>query len=58
MHDHVKIIPFFTIALIASIAWFIRPEVIELHSWHTLIIFLSTIAAIMFNVMPMGAIGM
>lgn len=57
MHDHVKIIPFFTIALIASIAWFIRPEVIELHSWHTLIIFLSTIAAIMFNVMPMGAIG-
>lgn len=57
MPDTLKVIPLFTIALIASIAWFIRPEAIELHSWHTLIIFLSTIAAIMFNVMPMGAIG-
>jgi len=57
MQDNVKIIPLFTIALVASIAWFIRPDAIELHSWHTLIIFLSTISAIMFNVMPMGAIG-
>jgi DASS family divalent anion:Na+ symporter len=58
MNDNVKIIPLFTIALIASIAWFIRPDAIELHSWHTLIIFLSTITCIMFTVMPMGAIGL
>jgi len=57
MHDYVKIIPVLSIALIASIGWFIKPDAIELHSWHTLIIFLSTIVAIMFNVMPMGAIG-
>ena len=58
MNDNVKIIPLFTIALIASIAWFIKPDAVELHSWHTLIIFLSTITCIMFNVMPMGAIGL
>lgn len=57
MHDTVKIIPLFTIALIASIAWFMKPDAIELHSWHTLILFLSTITAIMLNIMPMGAIG-
>lgn len=58
MRDHIKIIPLFTIALIASIAWFIKPTAIELHSWHTLVIFLSTITAIMFSVMPLGAIGL
>ena len=58
MRDTVKIIPLLSIALIASIAWFIKPQAIELHSWHTLIIFLSTITAIMFSVMPLGAIGL
>jgi len=54
----IKFIPFFTIALIASIAWFIRPDVIEIHSWHTLVLFLATIVSIMFNIMPLGAIGL
>ncbi|ACZ11721.1 DASS family sodium-coupled anion symporter [Sulfurospirillum deleyianum] len=58
MHESVKIIPLFTIALIASIAWFIKPDTIELHSWQTLILFLATISAIMFSIMPMGAIGL
>ena len=58
MQNHVKIVPFFTIALIASIAWFSKPDAIELHSWHTLVLFLSAVGAIMFTVMPMGAIGL
>lgn len=58
MSGQIKFIPFFTIALMASIAWFIRPDVIEIHSWHTLVLFLATIVSIMFNIMPLGVLGL
>ncbi len=58
MPGQIKFIPFFTIALIASIAWFIRPDVIEIHSWHTLVLFLATIVSIMLNIMPLGILGL
>lgn len=58
MTESIKTIPFFTIALIATIAWFIRPDIIEIHSWHTLILFLSTVISIMFNILPLGASGL
>lgn len=58
MNTQIKILPIFIIALIASIAWFIKPDAVQIHSWHTLIIFLSTILSIIFNVMPLGAIGL
>lgn len=58
MNTQIKILPIFIIALIASIAWFIKPDAIQIHSWHTLIIFLSTIISIILNVMPLGAIGL
>lgn len=57
MNDKVKIIPILVIVLLASIAWFIKPEAVEVHSWHTLIIFLATIMGIVFDVMPIGAVG-
>lgn len=58
MKNEIKIIHILSIVLLASCAWFIRPEAIEINSWHTLIIFLSTIAGIVLNVMPIGAVGL
>ena len=58
MTREIKIIPFFTIALIASIAWFSRPEAIEIHSWHTLILFFVTLTPILFHFMPLGLLGL
>lgn len=58
MNDKIKIIPILAIVLLASIAWFMKPDAIELHSWHTLVIFLSTITGIVLNVMPIGAVGL
>lgn len=57
MKNEVKIIPTLVIVLLAFIAWFMRPDAIEINSWHTLVIFLSTIMGIVFNVMPIGAVG-
>lgn len=58
MNTQIKILPILIIALIASIAWFIKPDAVQIHSWHTLIIFISTIISIILNVMPLGAIGL
>lgn len=58
VNERVKLIPILVIVLIASIAWFLKPDAIELYSWHTLVIFLATIAGIVFNVMPIGAVGL
>lgn len=57
MDEKIKLIPLFIIFFFATVAWFIKPDVIEIHSWHILVIFLSSIIAIVFNVMPIGAIG-
>lgn len=57
MKSEVKIPQLFLIVVIATICWLLRPEAIDVNSWHTLIIFLSTIIAIVLNVMPIGAIG-
>jgi len=56
--NQIKIIPIVVIVLLATIAWYMKPDAIELYSWHTLIIFLSTIMGIVFNVMPIGATGL
>lgn len=58
MNTQIKVVPLLGIVLTACIAWFLKPAAIELHSWHTLIIFLATIAGIVLNVMPIGAVGL
>ena len=57
MNKKVKQIPVLLILLFAFIFWNFKPDEIEINSWHTLIIFLFTIAGIIFNVMPSGAVG-
>lgn len=46
------------IVIVAVVCWFLRPDAVDTNSWHTLVIFLSTIIAIVLNVMPIGAIGL
>lgn len=58
MNKQIKIIPLLGIVFLATIAWYFKPDAIELHSWHTLIVFLSTIMGIVLNVMPIGAVGL
>jgi DASS family divalent anion:Na+ symporter len=58
MKEHVKIPQLFLIIVVATVCWFIKPQAVDINSWHTLIIFLSTIVAIVMNVMPIGAIGL
>lgn len=58
MKSQVKIPQLLGIFIIATICWFIKPDAIDTNSWHTLIVFLSTIIAIVLNVMPIGAIGL
>ncbi|SFZ98761.1 2-oxoglutarate/malate translocator [hydrothermal vent metagenome] len=58
MKKEVKVIPLIGIFVVATIAWFMRPETIDVNSWHTLVIFLSTIMGIVLNVMPIGAVGL
>jgi DASS family divalent anion:Na+ symporter len=58
MKTEVKIRRLAVIVFMATAGWFGRPETIDVNSWHTLIIFLSTIIAIVLNVMPIGAIGL
>ncbi len=52
-----KYIFLLVISIISTIAWFFKPEAIQTNSWHVLVIFLATIAFIMFNVLPLGLIG-
>lgn len=58
MKGNVKLIHTFAIMIVAAIAWFLKPEAIDANSWHTLIIFLSTIVGIVLNIMPIGAVGL
>ncbi|MBS9782358.1 MAG: DASS family sodium-coupled anion symporter [Arcobacter sp.] len=58
MKSQVKIPQLVGIVIVATICWFLRPEAIDVNAWHTLVIFLSTIIAIVLNVMPIGAIGL
>ncbi len=58
MKSQIKYPQILGIVIFATIAWFLRPEVIDVNAWHTLVIFLSTIIAIVLNVMPIGAIGL
>lgn len=55
---NIKIYPLLAIVVCSSIFWFLRPEAIEPAQWHTLIVFLATIAGIVLNVMPIGAVGL
>ncbi len=58
MKSKIKYPQILGIVIFATIAWFLRPEAIDVNAWHTLVIFLSTIIAIVLNVMPIGAIGL
>lgn len=58
MNKQIKVLPLLSIFVIGAIAWFVRPQSIDVNSWHTLIIFLATIVGIVLNVMPIGAVGL
>lgn len=58
MKNQVKLIPLVAIIFIATVSWFMKPDAIAIHQWHTLVIFLATIMGIVFNVMPIGAVGL
>lgn len=56
----VKWLPLIIIAVISAILWqFVSPpEGISIEGWHTSIIFVATIACIVAEIMPIGAIGL
>lgn len=55
--EGIKLIPFLSIFLAAAIVWNIEvPQGISIEAWHLLIIFISTIASIICNILPMGAV--
>jgi DASS family divalent anion:Na+ symporter len=56
--NEVKVIPLIGIFVAAIVAWFMRPESVDVNQWHTLVVFLGTIAGIILNVMPIGAVGL
>lgn len=54
----VRPIPFFCIIIISAICWqFNPPAGLEMPAYHTAIIFIATIAAIVANVMPTGSLA-
>jgi DASS family divalent anion:Na+ symporter len=58
MTRNVKWIPLFVIVALACICWQFPPlEGLKVEAWHSLIIFVASIAAIVLNVMPIGAVG-
>ena len=56
----VKWLPFIIIAAISAILWLfvLPPDGISLEGWRTSIIFVATIACIVTEIMPIGAIGL
>lgn len=58
--NQVKFIPLIIISAVACYLWlFISPpEGVSIAAWHTVIVFTSCIAAIVANVLPIGAIGL
>ena len=54
-----KLITSGSILFIAFILWnFVSPQGLNPLAWHLLIIFISTITAIIFNIFPMGAVAL
>ncbi|OCG02840.1 DASS family sodium-coupled anion symporter [Gilliamella sp. wkB112] len=56
----VKWLPLIIIAVVSAILWFLvpPPDGITIQGWHTSIIFVATIACIVTEILPIGAIGL
>ncbi|WP_108649308.1 DASS family sodium-coupled anion symporter [Dongshaea marina] len=54
-----KLLPLTIIVIVAAIFWYqTPPEGLQVAAWHTAIVFVGTIVAIVANVMPVGAVGL
>lgn len=58
MNGHVKPASCGAIFVFAAISWFLGPQAIPEPAWHTLVIFIATILAIVFNALPIGGAGL